>query len=330
MTKIDSHDSETALAKQPIEVTDPDRLEARRLAIMHSLGLSRGFFRGRQVLQIGGSAEAALQYSLWGAKTTLVATDPALHDHAEQLFLRHRQPLTIGSQEAVVSDVAQMARFEFVSCEEPLLYSSDPMRDLEILIGNLARDGVLLVGLPEKHVMRRRRLMQQLVRVLSRGADETRKHADSWFGSHVTATAKQRGAPRDAIRDALFLDVRGKEVDLADLCRFFEARELTLLGSDPCWFGAGCHPGKAAFDLRRHRDHFEILAAEWAVTGAVGLEFTRDEPLRIRRERIAHELAALEAIEHRIEQRDVDDALITRLAGSGETHDRLLMLLAKD
>lgn len=322
-------DTQTRTAARLPEVADPDRLEDCRRMLLASVGLPRSYFRGRSVVQIGGSAEAALQYAVWGAKVTLVATDDRLSEYTERLFLRHRQPLRIESARTLVGDPVGMSHFEFVANETPLLHSDDPLRDLDVLLKSLARDAVLLVALPELHGWRRRTAMRRIVASISASNDERARNARAWFSEHVAITARSRGGDPEQLLHDLFVAQTGRPVEWAEICGQFREHGMAYLGSDPLVRSPyGSNVGDV-FDHAANRNGYRFLERMWAATWDESRQSARDvDPSRLERE-VDAEIAALEAIEERVRRRDIDDETIARLRRGGTGVDRITIVVAK-
>lgn len=314
--------------KTPLpEVADPDRLEARRKALLAASGIPRSFVRGRRVLQIGGAAESALQWASWGGEVTLLEGVPDAAERAERLFLRHRHPLRIESGQGVLDDPAAMSRFDFVTCEDPLAAGADPLADLERVLAHLARDAAVFVALPETRGWKRRLAMRRIVAQISGAADARAQFARASFPGHLAATARRRGATEAEVLHELFVAARTRPCDLADICRTFAAAGMTHLGSAPSLrafsFGFDADPFAVSTNARHPRrleDAWEAFGDELPAVGAEGL--ARWEAA------IGRELEALREIERRVERRDVDDALL-RALDSGGFVDRLHVFAAK-
>jgi hypothetical protein len=309
-------------------IGDPDSLERRCAARLAGLGLPRSYFPRRSVLLIGGPAESALQYALWGADVTLVATDARLGEHAATLFSKHRQTLRLESREKLLAETASLSRFAFVACEEALLYSDDPRRDLDVLCSNLGRDAVLLVALPEAACGWRRGLMQRAVRRLGSDRDAMRRCAAEWFPRHVAATARARGMTPERALHEVFVEPRGRSLELAEICRVLAHHELALLGSSPS-FRVPLAAGDP-LDYVRHRAHLQAIERSWMTFGSEGIDWPGGDPIR-RQTQVDAACAALHAIANRIAERDIDDRLLSRLDDPEgvEILDKLWVLVAR-
>ncbi len=311
MTHVESKSlvNETPHLEESTALPDPDRLEADRKAFFAALGLPCSFFAERDVLVIGGSAEAALQYALWGARVCLIESDSSRSDAAAMLFLRHRQTLRIESDRGMIEDPARMARFGFVACEDAGTASRDHATKVAMVLRNVARGGVVLVSTPEHHVSWRRRWMAETVKAFSKTREESERHAREWFASSC--------------------EPMGPLLELSEICALFSDHGFTYLGSNPRLGGQCRVAGNDPFDYLAHRDHYRFLERMWmAATRKTLGEWDRADPSAIA-PLVNAEIDALEVIRERVARRDVDEVLIDRLRAGGLAFDRLTILASR-
>lgn len=309
------------------EVADPDQLEARCAAFLASLGLHRSLVRGRRVLQLGGAAESALQFALWGCEVTLAESDAAAIDRAERLFLRHRQRLRVEVLGDQRGDRAAMSRCDLVIDEDSFLASSDPIGELDSMFSVLPRDAIVLVAVAETHGWSRRVLMRRVVAQLATNAADRMRFALASFPRHLEATSRLRGQDVADVASSIFVEAKTRPCDLSDLLGAFDSSGMTYLSSAPSlrrWNDPASHADR---DMSFDASWLHWLERAWRAFGAdprlgEGGGFARIES------RIGREIDALAEIERRVLRRDVDDALLADL-DSGGFIDRMHFLLAK-
>lgn len=293
--------------------TEEDRLKffSRRLNILKTLHLPSQIFRGKKLIDIGGgTGEKTLVYAWFGADVTIVEPNEKSCEYAKKLFteLVPRVKLKIINESLFEFDVSRLKDFDIVVCEGVLHHTYDPIKGLDRILMNVARDAIVMIMIGESHSWKKRELQRRLVRKLA-GSNKKKitEIAKKYFQEHLDRSVNIGLRPeKTVIYDSYVID-QIQLISLKDICNTFKKNGIYYHSSFPTlelFYQTDSWSKKIEdlFNYQYYEKYYRFLEKVWMTSGEEDLkEDLSDFDFEKIKNRVDSDVQKLEELEEKIE-----------------------------
>lgn len=207
----------------------------QRKNLLHELALPEGVFKGRTLIDIGGgTGEKSLFYALFGADVAILEPNEISCNRASQVFRQFGKKVKIITKSLFDINARQLGKYDIVVCDGVLHHTYDSVSGISLIIRNLKKDAIFLLGIGEEHGLFKRMLQRKLVFKLAGNNEEMIVQvAKKYFKRHIDRAVRfGMRSERSVIYDS-YVNPQVIPVTLSELCDIFYKNKMLYHSAYP-------------------------------------------------------------------------------------------------
>ena len=182
---------------------DIDKLIAEREDLFSSLGISKEWFNGKRVVDIGcGTCLKSICYSKWGADVQ--ALEPSQKSIADSKKNNEELGAKVNFSSLSFWSYIPQQNFDFVACENILEYTFAPLNGIKRASRWLNDNGYLFISIADKESGTGISVRRKILRMFDGSEEEKVKTAKRLFGKYIKKISELLGINEEEfIKDTL-------------------------------------------------------------------------------------------------------------------------------